>query len=384
MGICLRGRLVTAERVHPHAEISFDESGILAITDLDPAAAPADQPTILPGFVDLHNHGGNGGAFPTGDLADCRRAAEYHRSRGTTTMLASLVSGYEAELITQVELLRELVAAGLIHGIHLEGPFINVGRCGAQSPDRVQPGDPGMFHRIAEAGQGSIRQITLAPETAHLDELLEICAGFGIIAGFGHTDADYDTTLAALGKATELGVRTTATHLFNAMPQIHHRDPGAAAALLGATETATGLELIADGVHLAAGTVDLVLAAAGERAFAVTDAMEAAGLPDGNYQLGPLAVMVAAGEARLATGQGSGVLAGGTSTLLEQFNNFRVRHAEPTAVRFTATNAAAVLGLTGEVGDLGVGLRADLVQLNPAGEIQGVYVAGRRWEGQPV
>nr|WP_231598945.1 amidohydrolase family protein [Corynebacterium occultum] len=361
--------------------MSFDESGILSIEELDPAAAPPEQPTIIPGFVDLHNHGGKGGSFPTGSLADCRRAAEYHRSQGTTTMLASLVSGNERELTHQVERLKELVGEGLIHGIHLEGPFINAARCGAQSPDRIQPGDPEMFRRIIEAGQGNIRQITLAPETEHVGELLEICARFGIIAGFGHTEADYDTTLAALGKAAELGVRTTATHLFNAMPQIHHRTPGAAAALLSAGGTATGLELIADGVHLAAGTVDLVFALAGERAYAVTDAMEATGLPDGSYQLGPLEVVLKGGVARLATAQGSGALAGGTSTLARQFHHFRRRHDGPAAVRFTATNAAAVLDLVGEVGDLRPGLRANLVQLNPQGEVERVYMESMLWEG---
>lgn len=375
----LTGRVVTAEREFPAARLSFSAAGIIDVAPLDPALAPpaGQLPTIVPGFVDLHNHGGGHGAFPTGSPADCRRAARFHRLRGTTTLLASLVSGTEEELTRQVGVLGELVEEGLIAGIHLEGPFINAVRCGAQSPDRIKPGDPEMLVRILETSPGAVRQITLAPETRRLVELLEVCARYDVIASFGHTDADFDTTAAALHAAEELGATVTATHLFNAMTPLHHRAPGAAGALLhSAAEGAVSAELVADGVHLSDGTVDLVTAVAGDRAFAVTDAIEAAGMPDGDYTLGPLDVVVEDAVARLREPGGPGAIAGGTSSLVHQFRRFRRRHDGPAAVRLTATNAAAVLGLGAEVGDLRPGLRANLVVLTPSGGVAAVYVDG--------
>lgn len=336
------------------------------------AAWHSGGPEVLlwvPGFVDLHNHGGNGGGFPNGDYEQCLAAARFHRAQGTTTLLASMVSGTQEELCARAELLAQLAEEGEIAGIHMEGPFIAAAKCGAQDPSRIVPGDPDFFHAVIDAARGHLRSITFAPETENVDKLLELCAEHGIIASLGHTEADYDTTLNVIAKAKELGVTVTGTHLFNAMPSIHHRAPGPVAALLAAAKAGdVAVELIADGVHLVDGTVDM---AYNPRAFAVTDAMAAAGMADGAYELGSLPVTVSGGVARVA----SGAIAGGTSTLAQQFAGFAARHGLGEAVRFTSTTAADVVGRK-ELGRIAVGARANLVGLNAQLEPVRVIVGG--------
>ncbi|MDO5031885.1 N-acetylglucosamine-6-phosphate deacetylase [Corynebacterium sp.] len=331
-----------------------------------------DELLWVPGFVDLHNHGGNGGGFPNADYEHCLAAARFHRSQGTTTLLASMVSDTRDELCFRAELLARLAAEGEIAGIHMEGPFIAADKCGAQDPSRIVPGDPDFFRAVINAAQGYLRSITFAPETEGADELLGVCAEHGIIASLGHTVADYQTTMDVIAKARELGVTVTGTHLFNAMPSLHHRAPGPVAALLNAAERGqVAVELIADGVHLDDATVDLAYS---PHAFAVTDAMAAAGMADGAYELGPLAVTVSGGVARV----GTGAIAGGTSTLAQQFTRFAARHGVGRAVAFTSTTAADVMGEEG-LGRIGAGKHANLVGLNAQGEPVRVVVAGREF-----
>ncbi|ACP31836.1 N-acetylglucosamine-6-phosphate deacetylase [Corynebacterium aurimucosum] len=332
-------------------------------------AGDSDALLWVPGFVDLHNHGGNGGGFPNGDYEQCLAAARFHRAHGTTTLLASLVSGTQEELCTRTELLAQLAEEGEIAGIHMEGPFIAAAKCGAQDPSRIVPGDPDFFRAVIAAARGHLRSITFAPETDNADKLLEVCAEHGIIASLGHTEADYDTMLGVIAKAKELGLTVTGTHLFNGMPSIHHRAPGPVAALLTAAKAGdVSVELIADGVHLVDGTVDMVHS---HRAFAITDAMAAAGMADGDYELGSLPVTVSGGVARVP----SGAIAGGTSTLAQQFASFAERHGLGEAVRFTSTTAADVLGEK-DLGRIAVGARANLVGLNAQLEPVRVIVGG--------
>ncbi|WP_448855254.1 N-acetylglucosamine-6-phosphate deacetylase [Corynebacterium camporealensis] len=370
----LRGRFVGLDgeftgRVRIDGEyIAEVESGASSGTD--------EELTWVPGFVDLHNHGGNLGAFPSGTLEECRQAADFHRAHGTTTLLASLVSGNRAELCEQAAILAQLAESGDIAGIHMEGPFVNAGKCGAQDPSRIVEGDPELFASVIDVAGGHLRAITFAPETAAVPELLDLCARHNIIASLGHTTADYELTASVIAQARERGVTVTATHLFNAMPPVHHREPGAVAALLNAAKAGEAyVELIADGVHLADGTVDMAYSG---RAFAITDAMEAAGVSDGEYKLGHLRVQVTDGVARVD----SGSIAGGTSTLAEQFARFARRHGLSEAVRFTSTTAARVLYDAGwhqaaTLGEVGIGKRANLVGLDEQQRVRRVISAGR-------
>lgn len=373
------GKLVNAHGVIPHARLSIDGADIAAIDPLP--GLPDDKAlTFVPGFVDLHNHGGLRGSFPTATAEEARIAANYHRAHGTTTMLASLVSATEASILAQVPVLADLCDEGVLAGIHLEGPFVNACRCGAQDPAAIIPGDPDLLDRAARAGRGHVRQITFAPETAHAHALLEVCAAHNIIVSLGHTDASFEQTRDFISDAVAADVTITATHLFNAMPPLHHRAPGAAAALIAAAaEGKVSVELIADGVHLADGTVDMVMRAVGDEAFFITDAMQAAGMDDGAYNLGTLDVVVAGGVARLATTDGSeGAIAGGTSTLAEQFTRHVARGVDlTTAVAATSTTAARVLGIGDRAGHLAVGSPADMVGLDADGNVAVVVAAGQ-------
>ncbi|MBV7302071.1 N-acetylglucosamine-6-phosphate deacetylase [Corynebacterium sp. TAE3-ERU2] len=302
------------------ARVSIDSSGAAAIERLD---EPVDTGLVItPGLADLHNHGGAGFSFPTSSLEECREAALHHRRFGTTTLLASTVSQTREVLLPQLGILASLVEEGSLDGIHAEGPFVNTCRCGAQDPAAIIPGDPEFFREMIEAARGQLRSITFAPETDHARELVDLCVQHDIIVSLGHTDANFDETAAIVDYATSKGAQVTATHLFNAMPSLHHRNPGPIAALLDAASQRedVSVELIADGVHLDNHTVQMVLNTVGYPAATfVSDAMGAAGKADGDYVLGALAVTVRDGVARLRTEDGSeGSIAGGTSRVSDQ------------------------------------------------------------------
>lgn len=380
-GFDLHARLTDGHTEPYPARVRVDAEGVIdsieKIEKIDPSRAKSEElGLIVPGLVDLHNHGGARGAFPTGTLAECRQAADFHRGQGSVHLLASLVSGTEEELTRQIGVLAPLVSEGVVEGIHLEGPFIHTAKCGAQAPDRIQDGDPAMLRRLLERGAGTVRQVTFAPETPNAWALVDICAEYGVIVSLGHTTADFATTAAICDYAVGQGATVTATHLFNAMPPLHHRQPGAVGALLAAAARGdVAVEAVGDGVHLADGTVDIIAACAGDGLVLVTDAMEAAGMPDGAYQLGPLEVVVAGGVARLASE--GGAIAGGTSTLAQQFGRFSSRHGTRAAARVAARNPGRLLGLDVARGLL-IGQPAEFVEFGPAGTVHTVFAGGQR------
>ncbi|WP_156191822.1 N-acetylglucosamine-6-phosphate deacetylase [Corynebacterium kalinowskii] len=302
------------------------------IVGLEPIEGSADL-IAFPGLADIHTHGAAGESFPSSDLPGCLAAARHHRSNGSTTLLASTVSLPAERLLPQLRLLADAVDLEAIDGIHAEGPFINSCRCGAQDPAAIIPGDPDLLQRMIEAARGNLRSITFAPETAHVHELIDICADNNVIVSLGHTDAAAAETAATIAYAVKRGASVTATHLFNAMPPLHHRSPGAVAALLEAAAAGEAtVELIADGVHLDDATVAMVLSLVGaEHVTFVSDAMAAAGKADGQYTLGALDVTVADGVARLTTSDGSeGAIAGGTSRVIDQLRR-QARAGHPLA-----------------------------------------------------
>ncbi|MGV8872954.1 MAG: N-acetylglucosamine-6-phosphate deacetylase [Rhodococcus sp. (in: high G+C Gram-positive bacteria)] len=371
----LRGRVVTGEEVI--------EDGVVALTGariswVGPTrlwtgdAVPQTDTTILPGLVDVHCHGGKGASFPDSAAADFMTAVRHHRSRGTTTMLASLVSAPPERLIGQTSLLADLYESGDIAGVHLEGPFLSVARCGAQDPASLRSGDPGLLREILDAGRGAVRSMTLAPEVDGFAAVGELLRENGILPSIGHTDADALTIrrgIESLGNGP-----ITATHLFNGMPTWHHRAPGPVSECLAAAARGVMvLELIGDGVHLADETVRAVFdLVGGARIALVSDAMAAAGMSDGRYRLGPLDVTVHHSVARLSrdTEPETAPIAGGTATVLDLVRRAVQDAGVPLveAVRAGSSTPATTIGLGAEIGRLEPGMRADVLVVDAAFE----------------
>jgi N-acetylglucosamine-6-phosphate deacetylase len=344
---------------------------------------------VLPGFVDMHVHGGGGASFTVGPADDARRAAAFHRGHGSTTLVASLVTAPLADLEARAAMLAALADQGVVAGIHLEGPFLSAVRCGAQDPRHMLAPDVAAFERLCAAAAGHLRVITIAPELPGAVGLIKAAARAGVTAAVGHTDATADVTSAAV----DAGV-THATHLFNGMRPLHHREPGPAGALLDRDEVTC--EVIADGVHLHDTVIRLTARAAGPgRLVLITDAMAAAGMPDGSYRLGSMRVDVTGGVARLAGGDEpgttgasagrGGAIAGSTATMADV-----VRHAVAAGLPVTAVAAAAsttparVLGLGDRTGALRAGLNADLVVCDEEFRLRAVMRQGEWLAGNPA
>ena len=381
--IVLRGAAVLPDRTEPDAVLTVDGDRITALAparEVAPALRDVAVPagTLLPGLLDVHCHGGHGHSFPDGDPATARAALDAHRRHGTTGLLAGLVTAPVPELCRALGALAPLVGPGSgLLGLHLEGPFLSAARCGAQDPTAMRDPDPAATAALLEAAPVAV--MTYAPERPGAGELAATLVAAGVVPAVGHTEASPAVTRAALATAAHRrGGPVLVTHLFNGMPPLLSRDPGpVAACLVAAARGEAVLELIADGVHLADETVRAVFELVGpERVALVTDAMAAAGMPDGRYRLGALDVTVVGGVART----GGGSLAGGTLHLLDVVRRC-VRHAGVglvEAVRSASLTPAEVLGLATERGHLGVGTRADLVCVD--GDLRPTAVlAGGRW-----
>lgn len=324
---------------------------------------------ILPGLVDIHVHGGGGGAFD-GSLESARTAAQHHIARGSTTLLASLMSAPVPDLLTSLNDLVVLVDEGLISGIHLEGPFLAEARRGAHARENLLAPDVTIVDELVAAGRGHVRQVTVAPELPGADAVIARLVELGIVAAIGHTDCSFEQARAAVEAGASL-----ATHLFNGMRPVHHRDPGPVAACLASPDVVC--EVIGDAVHLADDTVRTLFEILGPRRIAlVTDAMAAAGMGDGEHWLGAQRVDVRFGVARAAD---SGALAGGTTSLLDIVLRAARRSGVPIADAVTAATStpAAAAGLDSVAGAIAPGRPADLVLLDDDFALAAVLRAGR-------
>ena len=326
---------------------------------------------VVPGFVDTHVHGGGGHDYASSDPEEILAARDFHVRHGTTTTFASLVTASLDDLERQLGVLGDLVEDGELAGVHLEGPFLSSEQPGAHEPSLLRPPHPAAVERLIEAGRGHLRMVTLAPELdGGIDAVRRLVAA-GVRVAVGHTAADDDTVARAVEAGADVG-----THVFNAMRPVHHRRPGPVPRLL--TDPRVAAELIADGFHVAEEVLRMAFAAGGpDGVVLVTDAMVAAGMPDGAYRLGSLAVQVVDGQARLETADGSlGSIAGSTLTTGRAFALVVGLTGDlPAAARLASTNAARHFGL--DAGRVEAGGPADLCLVDDSGVLQRVLRRGR-------
>ncbi len=349
-------RVVTPEGVLDDGWVQIRDGLITAVGGGEPPGSYRDLGGgwLLPGFVDLHVHGGGGFDVTTSQSA-MTDAVAFHRSHGTTTMLVSLMAQPVDALCEQLEWVAALTRAGMVAGAHVEGPFLAEERCGAQRPENLLSPDPLVLRKLLAAAQGCLRTMTLAPELPGALDVIGELAANDVRPAIGHTAATYEQAVAGFRAGAVL-----ATHLFNAMGPVDHRAPGAAVAAL---EQEAFVELINDGQHVHPALVRLVARTHPRTTVFVTDAISAAGAGDGEYTLGDQPVVVSQGRARLAT---SDRLAGSTLTMDEAFRRARGVQglSMPAAAALTAGNAARLLRLDDRIGAIRPGRRAELVHVD--------------------
>jgi N-acetylglucosamine-6-phosphate deacetylase len=332
---------------------------------------------LAPGFVDIHMHGGAGLDLMRALPSDLPRLGKFLVTHGVTgyfptTVAAPLDATYAAlgrlaDAIEAAETEDNSVQARPL-GIHLEGPFLSHKRRGVHPPENLVAPTIEIFERLWQAARGHVRMLTIAPEITGAMEVISEAARRNVCVSIGHSDAE----LPIAQQAVNAGARH-ATHTFNAMRPLDHRDPGIIGEVL--TDDRLTADIIVDGIHVAPAIVKLFLQAKGcERAVLITDAISATGMPDGRYQLGPIEVDVRDGK---CTSNGS--LAGSVLTMdravrnAAQFSSWSLRDA----VRAATLNPAQAVGLSSHHGVLAPGAKADFTVLSGAGEVLKTIVRGQ-------
>ena len=314
--------------------------------------------TVIPGFVDIHCHGGGGKYFSALTPGEIHSVIETHRGHGTTSLFASLVTEPIELLTTQIERLKPFVESGQIVGIHLEGPYLSHARCGAHDPALLVHPELSEIKELLAVADGALSMITIAPELPGAIAAITHLTAAGVTVALGHTDGDFGNAAAG----TNAGA-TVITHFMNAMDK--GLNDSSFASFVIADERLT-VELILDGHHVPYKTAKEIYAAIGNRLIFVTDAMAAAGATDGNYTIGKMPVIVKEGVARL---ESNGALAGSTLTMDAVFLNAitQLDLSVTEAVAATSTRAAKAMGLN-DRGEIAVGKRADLLSFNPTAQ----------------
>jgi N-acetylglucosamine-6-phosphate deacetylase len=315
---------------------------------------------LIPGFVDIHCHGGGGKYFASLTDSEITQVIATHRSGGTVAGLASLVTEPIPNLIAQIKRLVPFAQRNEIAGIHLEGPYLSHARCGAHDPNLLRTPTIPEVQTLLDAGQGFIKMITIAPELDGALEVIEFLAKSGVIAAIGHSQSDATTAQKAIDRGASV-----VTHFNNAMPKVVDGPGTMNSAVLN--ELRASLELILDGEHIATSVVREIFEAAPNRIVMITDAMSAAGSTDGTYQIANLEVSVKDGIARLTS---NGTLAGSTLTMAKAFNHAlnEIGISITEAVHAASTLPALILGRS-DLGEIAVGKSGYLNHLAKNGEI---------------
>lgn len=317
----------------------------------------ADGMYIVPGMIDLHVHGGNDADVLDGRIASLEKITSFHAAHGTTGLLLTVAAASPDKMLAAVRAVVEAkpkIKGARILGIHLEGPYLNPAFKGVQNEKFLRRPDLAELAELIEAGDGLIRLVTLAPELLGGLEMVAYLASRGIIPSLGHSGADFAEAEAAVRRGL-----CHVAHFFNAMPPLHHREPGPVGLVL--TTPGISLEVIADGVHVHPSILKLLWKLKGHSLALVTDAVSAAGMPDGEYLFAGQTVKAKDGRVTLPDGKP----AGSTLTMIGAVRNM-IRFAGlsiPQAFRPASLNPARILGLPGK-GRIAAGYDADLVLLN--------------------
>ncbi|MEX1138840.1 MAG: N-acetylglucosamine-6-phosphate deacetylase [Bacteroidota bacterium] len=362
----LNARIVTPFRIIERGTLVTDGPAIAEVGSSDEVSIPPESKRIdvggnwlTPGFVDLLVHGGGGYGFADMNTEALENISEFYFRHGTTGMLAALYSKPEKDMVADVRRISEFVHKGVrsnIWGIHLEGPFINSELHGAMKADYLWKPDLPAWERLFEASQSTIRLMTIAPELPGVEAIMRAAARYGVVLSIGHSKATYQEVLNAIDNGA-----AHVTHMFNAMPVFHHRNPGVVVGALLHNELK--IELIADGIHVHPAVMKLLYNIKGDGGIVlITDAIRASGMKDGEYTFMDQTITVKEKRAYLK----DGTLAGSTLTMEEAVRNL-VRLVDvpvTNAVRMASFNGAKVLGLSHRKGILAVGKDADLVVMD--------------------
>ncbi len=332
---------------------------------------------LAPGFFDIHMHGGAGIDLMRAPADDLPRLGKFLASKGVTAYFPTTVAAPLDSTCAALDRLADAIEAAQNEstdvpaarplGVHLEGPFLSHKRRGVHPPENLLAPTVDIFDRLWQAARGHVRMMTIAPEIPGAIEVIAEAARRHVCVSIGHSDAEMPTAQ----RAVEAGARH-ATHTFNAMRPLDHRDPGILGEVL--TDDRLSADIIADGIHLSPIVVKLFLHAKGkDRAVLITDAISATGMPDGHYQLGPIEVEVKDGKC--TSGES---LAGSVLTMdravrnVMKFSNWSMKDA----VRAASLNAARAVGLDRQQGSLNAGMPAHFVVLNADGEVLKTVIGG--------
>ena len=373
-------RLVTPVEWIESPMVAVDDGHITALQSCSAKEIPAgrllDFPGLIlaPGFIDIHIHGGAGRDAMEADDSALAQIEHQLIRHGVTAYLPTTVTAPEERILGALQGLGKSIAAanknhGRAHplGVHLEGPFISHDKRGVHPPENLQAPSPRAFERFWQASAGTIRMMTIAPEVPGAVETIRYARTLGVHSSLGHSNATYQEAQSGISAGAD-----HATHTFNAMRALDHRDPGILGAVLENNELTA--DIIADGIHIHPSVLNLFLRAKGaDRAILITDAISATGMPDGIYKLGGFEVQVRNGRCEY-----QGKLAGSVLTLDRAIRNVMTFAGWQLqqAVKLATLNPAQRLGISDQRGILAPGRRADLVVLTPEGEVVHTIIGG--------
>lgn len=347
-------------------DVLFDET-ILAVGKMEGEAdIDAAGCYLIPGLVDIHTHGAMGEDFSDGNAAGMQPMADYYAAQGVTSFLATTMTLKEEVLTPAMEVIRDFKRSGgaKCAGVHLEGPFLGYAKRGAQAAENLHAPDKDMFDRLNAASGGKVRMVTVACEENGAMEFISHVSRYAAVS-LGHTSCNYDQAMEAFGRGA-----SHATHLFNGMDGLHHRNPGIVAA---AMDAGASVELICDGLHIHPAVIRLVHRLYGDKLNLISDSLRCAGMPDGDYMLGGQPITMRGGKATLT---GTDTLAGSSISMLDALRNV-VSFGLPLAdAVYAASTAPAEAAGLADIGSISCGKRADLVLLGGDLSLKAVFVDG--------